>query len=72
MAIPHFGRLIPFLMVIVAAFAILQLYTAIMYAGSRQYAFAAFYVVFGFAGMALARALWVHRGKIARPDGGSS
>lgn len=59
-----FGRLIPLLMVIVIAFAMFQLYSAAMFAASRQYGFAAFYTVFGFAGVALARALWIHRRKL--------
>lgn len=67
MAISHFARLIPLLTVIVVAFAILQLYSAVMFAGSGQYPFAAFYTVFGFGGFALARALWMHRRKLETP-----
>jgi hypothetical protein len=61
------GRLIPLLIFIVVAFALLQLYTAVMYAGQGQLGFAAFYTVFGFAGIALARALWINRGKFNQP-----
>jgi len=59
-----FGRLIPFLIVIVAAFALFQLYTAIMFLANRQYAFAAFNLVFSFGGLALARALWINRARL--------
>jgi hypothetical protein len=59
-----FGRLIPFLIVIVTAFALFQLYTAIMFLANRQYAFAAFNLVFSFGGLALARALWINRARL--------
>lgn len=58
-----FGRLIPVLIIIVAAFALFQLYTAIMFIPERQYAFAAFNLVFSFAGLALCRALWMNRSR---------
>jgi hypothetical protein len=58
-----FGRLIPALIIIVAVFALYQLYTAIMFLSQRQYAFAAFNLVFSFAGVALARALWINRSR---------
>jgi uncharacterized membrane protein YqjE len=64
MTTTSFARLIPLLTVIVIAFAIFQLYNALMFAVTGQYAFAAFYGVFGFAGFALARALWIHRRKL--------
>jgi ABC-type uncharacterized transport system permease subunit len=60
-----FGRLIPFLMVVIIAFALFQLYTAIMFLSQRQFAFAAFNLVFSFAGFALARALWTNRSKLS-------
>jgi hypothetical protein len=59
-----FGRLIPFLTVIVVAFATLQVYTALMYGLSSQFAFAALYGVLALAGFALARALWINRHKL--------
>ena len=59
-----FGRLSPLLTAIVVVFALFQLYTAIMFLVSRQYAFGAFYLVFSFAGLALARALWTNRRKL--------
>lgn len=58
-----FGRLTPFLIAIVVAFVLLQLYTAIRFAIAGQYAFGVFYAVFAFAGLALARALWINRKK---------
>jgi hypothetical protein len=59
-----FGRLIPFLTVIIVGFALFQLYTAIMYFAHRQYIGAALNLVFSFAGFALARALWTNRRKL--------
>ena len=59
-----FGKLIPLLTAIVAVFALFQLYTAIMFLVHRQYAFGAFNLVFSFAGLALARALWTNRRKL--------
>jgi hypothetical protein len=56
-----FARLIPFLVFIIAALVVYQLYTAVMFATESMYAFALFNAVFGFAGIALARALWIHR-----------
>jgi hypothetical protein len=58
-----FGRLTPFLIAIVVAFVLLQLYMAIRFAIAGQYAFGVFYAVFAFAGLALARALWINRKK---------
>jgi hypothetical protein len=69
MALRQFTALIPFLTLIVVAFAILQVYTAITFAASRQFGFALFYAVFGFAGFALARALWTNRPR--KKSGGS-
>lgn len=59
-----FGRLIPLLIVVVTAFALFQLYTAIMFLSHREYAFAAFNLVFSFGGLALARALWINRSRL--------
>ncbi len=56
-----FARLIPFLLVIIAALVVYQIYTAVMFATQSMYAFALFNAVFGFGGIALARALWIHR-----------
>ena len=58
-----FGRLIPFLTVIVILLALVQLYTAATFGVRGEYGFAAFYGVFALAGFALARALWVNRRK---------
>ncbi|HXV15932.1 MAG TPA: hypothetical protein VD758_04090 [Gemmatimonadaceae bacterium] len=58
-----FGRLIPFLTVIVSLMAFYQLYTSVTIGLRGEYAFAAFYGVFALAGFALARALWINRRK---------
>ena len=60
---PSFVKLIPFLVAIIGMFALLQLYSGIMYAVNANYPFAALYIVLAFAGIALARALWVQRGR---------
>jgi len=62
-----FARLIPFLVFIIGAFVLFQLYTAVMFAAQSMYAFAVFNAVFGFAGIALARALWVNRKNLGPP-----
>jgi hypothetical protein len=61
-----FGRLIPLLVVIVAFFALFQLWTAIVFLARREYIGASLYLVFSFAGLALARALWMNRAKLSR------
>jgi hypothetical protein len=58
-----FSRLTPFLVAVVLIFAALQLYTSARFGMTGQYAFAALYGVFAFAGVALARALWINRKK---------
>ncbi|HEX6574725.1 MAG TPA: hypothetical protein VF042_07105 [Gemmatimonadaceae bacterium] len=58
-----FGRLIPFLTVIVIVFSLLQLYTAIVSMVNKEYVVAAINIVFSFAGVALARALWTNRAR---------
>jgi len=60
---PSFGKLIPVLIVVVSLFSLFQLYTAIMFLAHGQYAFAAFNLVFSFAGVALGRALWINRAR---------
>ena len=59
-----FGRLIPFLVVIVIAFSLRQLYTSGMAIIQKAYPVAALNLVFSFAGLALARALWTNRAKL--------
>jgi len=57
-----FIRLVPFLLVIVVLFALLQGYSAVAYAISGNYPFAALYGVLAIAGLAIARGLWMqHR-----------
>jgi hypothetical protein len=63
-----FGRLVPFLMVIIGLLALYQFYTALMFAMQSMYAFALFNAVFGFAGIVLARALWTHRKSFRPPS----
>ncbi len=59
-----FLRLVPLLLFIVVAFALLQLYTAIGYVRSGNYPFAGLYAVLAIAGLALSRGLWVQRNRI--------
>jgi len=67
MSLTAFARLIPYLVIIIAALAIYQFYTAIMFAVQSMYAFAVFNAVFGFAGLVLAWALWTHRRSFGPP-----
>ena len=59
-----FAKLIPFLILIVVMFALLQLYSAIVLLSQRSYAMGSLYLVFSFAGLALARALWTTRRRL--------
>lgn len=59
-----FGKLIPLLTVLVVGFAVFQLYTGIVLLGQKVYIGAALNLVFSFAGLALARALWTNRRKL--------
>lgn len=59
-----FVKLIPFLIAIVIIFALLQLYSAIVLLSQRSYAMGGLYLVFSFAGLALARALWTSRRRL--------
>ena len=63
-----FARLIPFLTIVICLLGLYQIYGAIMFGLSGQHAFAAFYGVFGFAGLVLGWALWSHRGKLSPPQ----
>jgi hypothetical protein len=56
--------LIPLLIAIVIVFSLLQLYTAITAIVQKAYPVAALNLVFSFAGLALARALWTNRAKL--------
>ena len=62
-----FARLIPFLTIVICLLGLYQIYGAIMFGLSGQHAFAAFYGLFGFAGLVLGWALWSHRGKLSPP-----
>ena len=59
-----FMKLVPVLLVIVVIFALLQAYSAIALLRHGSYPFAALYGVLAIAGLALARGLWVQRGKM--------
>lgn len=61
MSLRAFNRLIPTLVFVIVGLALIQIYSAALAAGSRDWMFAVFYAVFGFAGFVLARALWTHR-----------
>ncbi len=63
-----FARLIPFLIVVIVALALYQLYGAFLAAGAGNWPFAAFYALFGFAGFVLVRALWAHRKGLPKSD----
>jgi hypothetical protein len=58
-----FGRLIPLLTFVIVAFAVFQLYNALVYLAHREYIIGALNLVFSFAGAALATGLWTHRGR---------
>ena len=59
-----FMKLVPVLLVIVIIFALLQGYQAIALLRHGSYPFAALYAVLSIAGLALARGLWVQRGRM--------
>jgi hypothetical protein len=62
-----FARLLPILTIVIAAFALYQLFTAIMLAARGQWPFAALYAVMSIAGWALARTLWINKRKLSAP-----
>lgn len=62
-----FARLIPFLVILICLLGLYQIYGAIMFGLSGQYAFAVFYALFGFGGLVLGWALWSHRRKLSQP-----
>lgn len=64
---PAFFRLVPFLTVLIVAFALYQLFAALLFASRQQWGFAGLYAVMAIAGGALARALWMHRRKLSHP-----
>lgn len=61
-----FFRLVPFLLVLIVAFALYQLYFAFILASRSEWPYAALYLVMAMAGVALARALWLNRQKLSR------
>ena len=56
-----FIRFVPVLLVVVGLFALLQLYSAIVYIIHGEYGFGALYAVLAIAGLAIARGLWIQR-----------
>jgi hypothetical protein len=62
-----FARLIPFLTAVIFLLALYQIYGAVLFGLSGQYAFAAFYALFGFGGFVLGWVLWSNRKKMSPP-----
>ena len=62
-----FARLLPLLTIVIAGFALYQLFMALMLATRGQWPFAALYAVMSIAGWALARVLWVNKRKLTAP-----
>ena len=60
-----FGKLIPFLLVLVSAFALYQLAAAILFASRGNWPFAGLYAVMSLAGVALARSLWINKARLS-------
>lgn len=61
-----FARLLPVFTIVIAGFALYQLFVALMLAARGEWAFALFYGVMSFAGWALARVLWVNKRKMSQ------
>jgi hypothetical protein len=58
----------PLLLVMIAGFALYQLFVALMLASRGQWPFAALYAVMSLAGWALARMLWINKRKVSPPE----
>lgn len=58
----------PLLLVMIAGFALYQLFVALMLASRGQWPFAALYAVMSMAGWALARMLWINKRKVTPPE----
>lgn len=63
-----FARLMPLLLVMIAGFALYQLFVALMLASRGEWPFAALYAVMSMAGWALARMLWINKRKATPPE----
>jgi hypothetical protein len=59
-----FSKLVPFLTILIAVFAVYQLVAAIIFAARGEWGFTALYVLMSIAGAALARTLWINRAKL--------
>jgi hypothetical protein len=60
-----FGKLIPFLLVLVSIFGVYQLAAAVLFAARGNWPFAGLYVVMSLAGFALARSLWINKARLS-------
>ena len=60
-----FGKLIPFLIVLVSAFALYQLFAAVLFAVRGAWGFTVLYVLMAIAGGALARMLWINKARLS-------
>ncbi|MGZ8376504.1 MAG: hypothetical protein ACXWZS_06600 [Gemmatirosa sp.] len=64
-----FLTLVPVLALVTGAFALYQLWAAGIAMRMQNWPFAAFYVLFGLAGLAVSTALWRLRRGVPRPPG---
>jgi hypothetical protein len=64
-----FVALVPILVLVTGAFALYQLWVAGVALRMQNWPFAAFYVVFGLAGLAVSNGLWRLRKGLRRPPG---
>ncbi len=64
-----FARFLPLLLVIVAGFALYQLFIALTLAANGQWPFAAVFGLMSIAGWALAKVLWNAKRKMSQPNG---
>jgi hypothetical protein len=60
-----FARFLPILLIVVAGFALYQLFMALTLASQGQWPFAAIFALMSIAGWALARVLWNAKRKMS-------
>jgi uncharacterized protein YqgC (DUF456 family) len=60
-----FARILPVLLIVVAGFALYQLFIALTLASKGQWPFAAVFTLMSIAGWALARVLWNAKRKMS-------
>ena len=63
---PTFARLLPLLLIVIAGFALYQLFFAFALATRGQWPFAAIYLIMSIAGWALAMVLWNAKRKMSQ------